>query len=194
MAYKSTGGIYIILNLNNNLSYIGSTVNFKKRRYEHFSLLLNNSHHSSKLQNAWNKYGKDSFVFKIIEECDREKCLEREQYYLDKYLPFYNICSKADNKLGCKHSDKTKELLSRNWKVKVLNRVEILSKSNYEKKRKEVIQLDKEGNIIQEYNSIREAGEALGLIPSQYASISKVCKNKEGRSQCYGFIWKYKNI
>lgn len=48
-------------------------------------------------------------------------------------------------------------------------------------------QLDKDGNLIREWDSIKEAAQTMKI---DKASISKCCKNKQ--KTCNGFIWKYK--
>lgn len=50
------------------------------------------------------KYGYSKFNLEIIEYCEPEKCIEREQYYLDNLKPEYNILLKAGSPLGYKHS------------------------------------------------------------------------------------------
>jgi hypothetical protein len=53
-------GVYQIINLTNGKRYIGSAANkrgFDQRWSIHRTLLFQGKHHSSKLQNAWNKYG-----------------------------------------------------------------------------------------------------------------------------------------
>lgn len=52
--------------------------------------MRNGNHHSIYLQRAWNKYGEDNFEFKIIERCDKDLTLQREQYYLNLYQPYKN--------------------------------------------------------------------------------------------------------
>jgi len=106
-------GIYQILNQITNKRYIGSTINFGKRKSEHFRKLKYNSHHSILLQNSYNKYGCDNFVFSIIELIDdNTKLLEREQYFLDLLKPEYNICiSSSAPMMGRKHSKETIEKL-----------------------------------------------------------------------------------
>ena len=84
-------GIYMIINLINNHKYIGSSINIKRRLEIHRSNLRHNHHSNSHLQNAWNKYGEDNFVFNILEKCSKEKRFEREQYYIDTIKPKYNI-------------------------------------------------------------------------------------------------------
>ena len=76
-------GIYKIKNIVNNKVYIGSAVNLYIRWHNHKSQLNKKKHHSIKLQRAWNKHNELSFVFEIIEECEKEKLIEREQYYID---------------------------------------------------------------------------------------------------------------
>lgn len=68
------GYIYKIINVKNGHFYIGSTVEIDKRRDKHFKDLKNGRHHSLHLQRAYNIYGEDSFLFKIV----REKEFENE--------------------------------------------------------------------------------------------------------------------
>lgn len=87
MAYQQhplSAAIYQIKNLQNGRVYVGSSGNLKKRWKEHKNDLKNGAHHSQKLQNAWNKYGEDSFEFSILEAVfDKAKLLEQEQYWID---------------------------------------------------------------------------------------------------------------
>ena len=102
------GGIYQIKNIINNKVYIGSAKNFEEREKRHFRALRGNYHHSILLQKSFNKYGRDKFVFEILEDMgeiktdeDLKNLLEREQYWLDKIRPFapngYNISHSATN-------------------------------------------------------------------------------------------------
>lgn len=88
--------IYEIKNKQNGKLYIGSTNNFIRRKAEHISKLNAGTHENRHLQRAWKKYGKDEFVFSILEEVEEDKCFEIEQQYLDSVKPFkrrgYNIC------------------------------------------------------------------------------------------------------
>lgn len=84
-------GIYQILNLTTQKSYIGSSVAIAKRKYKHYYQLRTNKHQNRFLQNAWNKYGESDFVFRIVEEMTQEQARDanylrsREQFYMDKY-------------------------------------------------------------------------------------------------------------
>ena len=105
--------IYKIRNLNNDKIYVGSTVNYSARRQEHFRDLVINKHHSCALQRAFNKYGKDSFVFEIIEYVDEKNLLiQREQFYIDTLSPEYNCAKVAGSALGVKKSAESNRLNS----------------------------------------------------------------------------------
>lgn len=60
------------------------------------------SHVNPRLQNDWIDYGIIAFNWTIIEYCDCDNLLVREQYYLDTLRPEYNINILADrpNMLG----------------------------------------------------------------------------------------------
>jgi len=96
-------GIYKITNTINGKIYIGQAQNIQQRFRGHKSLLNKNSHKNKHLQYAWNKYGKDSFKFEIIETVDNISLLnDREQYWLDKEKPYdreigYNIAKFAES-------------------------------------------------------------------------------------------------
>lgn len=103
-------GVYKITNTETGKIYIGSSVNLRKRCYEHFRLLGLNKHHCTHLQNSFNTYGIDKFIVETIEQVDigglnleerDKKLLAREQYWLDATKCYksdvgYNSSSLAD--------------------------------------------------------------------------------------------------
>lgn len=72
---------------------------------------MNNKRKSSAIYAAILKYGHDEFSLDILEYCDPSFLIEREQYYLDKLNPEYNILKIAGSRLGTRHNDKTLSLL-----------------------------------------------------------------------------------
>lgn len=105
-------GIYKIVNTITNKFYIGSAANCYKRWAAHKSYLNNNHHHSQHLQNAWNKYGVENFKFEIIEKCEKENLILREQYFINSLNPEYNICPIAGTSAGRKLTEEHKKKLS----------------------------------------------------------------------------------
>lgn len=97
-------GIYRIANKINGKQYIGSSVNIEKRWKCHCSLLHKNKHHSPYLQNAWNKYGKESFSFELLWKCEPDELLYEEQLALNNIKCEYNTCIIAGSTLGVKLS------------------------------------------------------------------------------------------
>lgn len=90
--YLKGGGVYQILNTVNGKRYIGSTVNLRTRRNDHWRALKQRNHYNHYLQNAWNRYGKKSFSFEVLEYIlDPKQLIEREQHYFDILKPKYNL-------------------------------------------------------------------------------------------------------
>ena len=117
MSNNNQCGVYVIRNIENGKMYIGSTSNsFKKRWENHRRKLRKNKHHSTHLQSSYNKYGKDSFEFQIIEITSPEKARERESYYISLYNtlnPKYGYNIAIVNEDGTTSvSDSTKAKLS----------------------------------------------------------------------------------
>jgi group I intron endonuclease len=53
----------------------------------------------------------------IFEYCEPNIVIFREQYYMDKLKPEYNILKIAGSRLGTKQSEKTKKLISNASKI-----------------------------------------------------------------------------
>lgn len=117
-------GIYKILNTKNGKIYIGSAVNIKERWKIHLWHLRNGTHHNRHLQRAWNKYGEETFSFIVLEVCEPDILLEREQSYLPVEKTsealiengFYNISPVAGNTQGVALSDERKQKISQKAK------------------------------------------------------------------------------
>lgn len=89
--------IYQIKNSKTGKCYIGQTTDFKRRKREHLNELRKHKHSNLYLQNAFDKYGEDSFEFTILEECEKEQANNREIFWLNNFGGFessnnYNLC------------------------------------------------------------------------------------------------------
>lgn len=78
-------GIYLIKNILDDKVYIGSSINLKDRRYKHFWMLERGIHDNQHLQNSYNKFGEENFKFEILENCEYNLLVEKENYYIEKY-------------------------------------------------------------------------------------------------------------
>ena len=104
-------GVYKIENIQNQKCYIGSSKDIGKRFKEHLFHLNRGTHHSPKLQNSWNKYGEEAFVFKILFICEIKDLLFFEQRTFDNLKPEYNICKFATSCIGVKRSEEFRRRL-----------------------------------------------------------------------------------
>lgn len=114
-------GIYSITNIINGKRYIGSTgetQGFDIRWDKHLSPLRNNKHQNIHLQSAWNKYGKDNFIFEIVCECSEDNLIEFENYYIKAFNTMderYGYNFKEAGPKG-KMSEETKKRISKSLK------------------------------------------------------------------------------
>ena len=93
---KGKSGIYCFNKVTGN-SYVGSSISLSRRFINYYSLSCfekNISKGSSAIHRALLKYGYSIFSLDILEYCDINVLIEREQYYID-LKPKYNILKKA---------------------------------------------------------------------------------------------------
>lgn len=170
-------GIYKIQSIKKKARcYIGSAVNISSRWSKHLSDLKKNKHHSIKLQRHFNKYGESDLQFSILLGCDKNDLLKIEQYFIDSYKPYFNICPTAGSQLGREVSDKTREKNSKSHLGKIpwnKNKTGLLtdttrqniSKSLTGKKQsKETVQKRIE-SVKKAWELKRQNGTAFGNIP-----------------------------
>lgn len=155
MPYKEKiSGVYIILNKINGKFYIGSSVNIKSRWSLHKKQLRENSHHSKYLQRSWNKYGEENFLFSIMEECEREECLNIENKWLNFHNTSnieygYNTVKEAHNTLGYKHTAETRLKLKQLHK----DRIEKMTLEEFAEY-KSVLSNARKGKVLSEKHSL----------------------------------------
>jgi len=86
---RGKSGIYLWENKINGNVYVGSSTSLTIRFIKYF-----NSNHLLKYANmnickALLKYGYSNFSFHILEYCESDMCLQREQYYIDLLKPVW---------------------------------------------------------------------------------------------------------
>jgi group I intron endonuclease len=107
---RNKSGIYRINNIITGDFYIGSAANLTNRLRSYFSVKALNrvlQRNKSLICSSLLKYGHSNFSIDILEYCNKESRIIREQYYLDLLQPQYNILKTAGSFLGMKHSPET---------------------------------------------------------------------------------------
>jgi len=156
--------IYKITNLINGKIYIGQTIKNPKDRFiRHIYEAVNKKNKKSLVLNAIRKYGKDNFKFDIIKSgnFNRQLLDELEIHYIQLY-------NSTNRNIG----------------------YNILKGGNgYDREGKKVYQYDLNGNYIQEFKTIMEAGRKLNIISH---NISVCCLEKTQTSG--GFRFKFYKV
>jgi len=86
-------GVYIIENKITGDAYIGSSQQLKRRWTVHRCELKAGRHHNPHLQNAYDCYGLDAFIFKVLIPCIPRTLNCNEQFAIDLLKPVYNVVS-----------------------------------------------------------------------------------------------------
>jgi len=166
------------------------------------SSLKRNKHFNKYIQRSWNKYGEENFMFEILENCEVEKLIEREQYYIDTLKPELNTVLSAKPRrniklseeelhriktmnIGRKHVGKALDNIRKAAQIRKANKIS--EKGGYKGSKKPIYLIDKNNNILKEYDGIRVASRDLNLDSS---AVVAVLKGKI--KQIKGYIFKYK--
>jgi group I intron endonuclease len=93
--FKQLPGVYKMLNTQSKNIYIGSTNNISKRIGTHKYSLKNKCHDNIRIMQDLEKYGFESFEFEVLKylsaNINLKDRLELEQFYFEKFNPYYNI-------------------------------------------------------------------------------------------------------
>lgn len=110
-------GVYSIRNTVDGRQYIGSAATtFKRRKRRHLNS-LRKGRGNYRLRAAWDERGEAAFEFLVLEVCEPERCLEREQYWMDVIRSVepefgYNCCPAAGSLVGAKLSEQHKQSIA----------------------------------------------------------------------------------
>jgi group I intron endonuclease len=156
--------------------YIGQSTNIENRKYYYTSIKCDKQ---PKLFNSLKKYGWEQHVFEIIEECSLEILNEREIYWGEHYDVLEE--NGLNLRLGDARGKCSEEMKKKIGKTNSRPKPE---KFNSELK-KPVLQFDKQGNLIAEYESYHDAKNKTGL------SLTEALRGKAKTAG--GYIFKYKD-
>jgi group I intron endonuclease len=103
---------------------VGSSISLSNRFKTYYSLSYITKRierGSSAIYSALLKYGYSKFSLDILEYCEPNILISREQYYINSLSPEYNILKIAGSRLGTKQIEKTKELIRRALKNRIFS-------------------------------------------------------------------------
>jgi len=116
--------------------------------------------------NALLKYGYSNFMVEILEYCEPEDVISREQHYFDTLSPEYNILKVAGSRLGKKHSEETLTRL----------RLQLLQLNKGKGLKVEIFDLAL--NTTSTFNSVREAAKSINMVKGTLLNNEKKCLEK----------------
>lgn len=203
------GKIYKIINDINSKVYIGKTTRSLQTRFkEHIE---NTSNCNSAIYAAIQKYGQNHFSIQLIEDNISDQELNQKQRYwiaaYNSYKNGYNLTPGGDGK---SLSDKEIKDIRELWELglscyEISNKLNLPHSTVYHriceypdydakenKKRskkaeyKEISQYDKQGNFIQKFYSITEAGKQLNISDKQISAGAKKGYKVHGFYFAYG--------
>lgn len=165
-------GIYCIECIKTQIKYIGQTYeNFYRRWTFHKWCLKNNNHSNIYLQNAWNKYGADSFKFYPIEsfEVSQKDIItkayldELERKYIEQFNTFINGFNLTTGGESCKMSPLSDEAKR---KIGDKNKINMLGKKHSEETKKLMSESHK-GYVKSESHRDNLSKALTGLVRSE---------------------------
>lgn len=206
-------GVYMLIAPSGS-AYVGSSIRLRRRVLHHFARMRCGEHENASVQAAFTKYG--SLEAKVLEYCDKDVLLAREQHWIDTLHPNLNGCKFAgapmrDAGVAAKLSAALRgRSVSEEWRRRISATKSGVTLSDEQKRRiseatkgipksqamraklaatkcRPVESIDAfTGQVVRRYGSAKAAALELALARS---SISQVCNGQ--RRICGGFVWRF---
>lgn len=208
------GWIYTITNKVNGKMYVGKTIDYTQRKWQHF-----HREECPALKNAFKKHGIDNFEMKPVlnfyavnKEVLNSVLSWLERFYIEKYGTYshgYNSTKGGEGTFGCKHTEEYKLLMSKKQKeykaqdwVKEKDRQRMLGNTLSEKFKRPILKYSLNGDFIKEYSWIGEAVDDIissdghtsnwRSIHSNLIRALNGNNNKQANNKAYDSMWRYK--
>jgi group I intron endonuclease len=152
--------------LESGKSYVGSSVNLGRRFRDYYNYTFLEGEmkkNKSMIYRSLVKYGYSNFKLEILEYCEPNILIEREQYYLDLLNPEYNILKIAGSLLGFRHSEATKELMREARKNRIVSEETKLKLAESSPNAQSTMVIDNNTGAVVSFTSARKAAESIGI-------------------------------
>lgn len=194
-----TCGVYMITCKINNKKYIGSSKEINSRLALHFNRECRKYPYKPLYKDII-KYGRDNFIWEVLEECDPFELRDKEQYYFDLIQPEYNLVKPFTWEI---QDEECRNRIEKASKENGKHLRELYKSEEYKKLFKEgnrykftpVQMLDKTtGECIMEFECLQDAARWITKNTNfkgknKASKIMECCKYT--RNSAFGYKWKY---
>lgn len=210
-----TSAIYLLTNKVNGKIYVGKAIDFDRRIRVH-----SYAKSKGYIGNAIRKYGWENFSVSILENGNgltNSDLLRKEKEWIDKLNSSdrkvgYNLFTRGDPTgykhtlqsrqnmslahIGNKHSWETRQKISQSLTGKKLSAQHRLKLCQARKTRdfsfrkRKVVQIDTDGNIVKVWDSATVAAKELNGNPRNGTQIAASCSGRY-KGKTFGFRWEY---
>lgn len=197
---KNTCGVYLITNKLTGEQYVGASVDIPSRLSTHFGRDAK-KYPWRKFYQDITKLGRESFTWRVLEECSKEQLLEREQFWYDKLNPTYNFDrpvkypSQSEQTMRSAHRgervERAIELRKELYNTKAYKE---LFKSIQRKRFTPVSVFNLQGVKLADFESISECARWVDEVTdfkgkNKVSKIRSVCLGE--RPTAFGFVFKF---
>lgn len=144
--------------------YVGSAENIRTRILGHRKA-LRSGNHIHLMQEAYNKYGEENVVATILEKCNKDNLLEREEFWINSLPTDMN-----------RENHPTNHPIYKPW--------------NHPGISKNVYRYNLDGSYIDSFPSVKEAQRVLKVKSAVLISAAANPDNTTFKS-AYGYLWSY---
>lgn len=172
-------GIYKITCTITGEVYIGQSTSISRRWATHKRELRQGIHYNKHMQRTYDRYGAETFVYEVLEQCPAKKLNEREQFY----IKMFDSKNKGFNQDwgGCDIRGEHNPMFG----IKGDRGPRFI---DY------ILRLSSEGEILNEFDSTIAAAKAIGCAPSSVLKCLNTWRGKDYDDRRHFSIKKFQFI
>ena len=194
---RNTCGAYMMTCKANGKRYVGSSVDISARLSTHFGRDAKKYPHREFYQDI-KKYGRNGFMWEILELCSRENLIEREAYYYNLLKPEYNVIEPCK----CSFNNPLVRELSKNSSIHNGEKLKVKYKDkkykqlfrNVQKPKFKAVAVIENDQVIKTFECLSDCARWLNETTdfkgkNKVSKIKAVCDGE--RPTAYGYKFKY---